>query len=461
MNKQVFSGDKGIIDYLRPDIDNYSPLVELPPELNPYYEEYGIHLYVKLLNTLPLANVKSLPAWSMLEHAPKRVQGINIVESSSGNTVFSIGILAKSFGVNKVKAVASRDVTQGKLNLLKIAGIDVQLVDGPLCPSPNDPRSSITIAKKIGKQPGWYNPGQYDNDFNPQAHREYTGPQIYTQLDGNVALFVAGLGTTGTLLGTSEYLRSVSKTVRIAGVVRAPNNAVPGVRTKNGLDEVAFGWQDVLTDALVTVNERESFEKSLAMIRHGLLVGPSTGFAYAGALKQLELMKQAKDLEQLRGGNIVFVAPDTMFPYVDEYLSVLDVSYFGKIDDQTTTSSTMEATNEIAAIAELSVEDVYNDYSSGGGVLSSQHYKLVDVRNEVEFQDHHIPGSINIPFEVVDQWLNEQKLLKPIVFVCRRGVTSLRAAQIAKEHDIEAYSMLGGTTEWSAKQLPRILSNYC
>lgn len=462
MSKQLYSGPRAISNYLQPDRENYSPLVELPPELNPYYESHDIHIYIKLLNTLPLSNVKSLPAWSMLSHAQDNIVGKNVVESSSGNTVFSMGILANSFGVTKVKAVASRDVTPGKLNLLRIAGIDVQLVDGPLCPSPDDPKSSIAIARKIGKDKNWYNPGQYDNDFNPQAHREYTGPQLYNQLNGSVDMFVAGLGTTGTLVGTAEYLKQHNKDIHVVGVVRVPNNAVPGVRTKNGLNEVSFGWKNAITDELVAINEHESFAKSLAMIQYGLLVGPSAGFAYAGVLKQLETMQQSSALEAFRGKNVVFVAPDSMFPYIDEYLAVLDDSYFGKIDDQTT-SNYREASDAIAGVAELSVDDIYRDYVEKDKELTTQHYQLVDVRDAFEFEDHHLPSSVRVPFDELEQWLEhtEKERQKPLVFICRRGAISLRAAQLASQRGAEAYSMVGGTTEWSARGLPRIVSNYC
>lgn len=461
MNKRVYSGLTAIKDYLRPDAEEYSPLVELPPELNPYYEKYGIHVYVKLLNTLPLANVKSLPAWNLLNDAKENLEGKTVVESSSGNTVFSLGILSNVFDIRKVKAIASRDVTQGKLNLLRIAGIDVQLIDGPLCPSPDDPKSSIAIARKLGKAPGWYNPGQYDNDANPEAHRIYTGPQIHSQLGGRVDMFVAGLGTTGTLVGTSDYLRSVDRDTKIIGVVRAPNNAVPGVRTTNGLDEVAFHWKENITDALVTVNEQDSYKNALKLIRHGLLVGPSAGFAYTGVLRQLERMERDGLVDEVAGGNVVFIAPDSMFPYVDEYLAILDAKHFGKIDDQATGSFLSEATNELGGIGELSVEDVYEDYDRRGNDLISQHYTLVDVRDEQEYQDHHLPGSVCIPFESLEARIDEIQSKRSVVFVCRRGTVSLRAALLAKQNNLEAYSMLGGTTEWSAKGLPRILPNTC
>ncbi len=457
---KVYSGEQGIRDYLRPDVDDYSPLVELCSDINPYLKSHDIHIYVKLLNTLPLSNVKSLPAWSMLDHARESLEGKTIVESSSGNTVLSLGLLAKSFGIRRVKAVASRDVTPGKLSLLRIAGIDVQLVDGPLCPRPDDPKSSISIARLQGKQSGWYNPSQYDNDANPQAHRDYTGPQLFRQLDGNIALFVAGLGTTGTFVGTAEYLRSRIDGVQTVGVVRAPNNPVPGVRTKNLLREVAFPWRNATTSSLITVNERDAYEKSLLMIRHGLLVGPSAGFALAGVIKHLGEMAVQERIESMRGKNVVFIAPDSMFPYVDEYFDVLEPTSFGEIDDQTTFQYT-EASSELAKVAELTVDDIYSDYVDVDGQLVSRHYQLIDIRDEHSYQDHHLPDSIHIPMFTVESWLRQHTTIKQIVFICDRGAQSLRAAQMATGQGIRAYSMIGGTVEWSARGLPRILSQHC
>lgn len=463
MNNRYYGGPNALKNYLKPNEAEYSPLVELPEALNPFLSEFDIHINIKLLNTLPLSNVKSMPAWNMLATAKQDLSDVTIVESSSGNTVFSLGILAKHFGAKKVLAVASRDLSPGKLDLLRLAGIDIQLIEGPLCPDANDPNSSISIAKRYGEQVGWYNPGQYDNDANPAIHRQVTGPQIYKQLNGEVGMFVAGLGTTGTLLGTAQFLLHKLPQLNVIGVVRAPNNAVPGVRTKNGLNEVTFDWDHTITDKLVVINEHDSYEYSLRLIRQGLLVGPSTGFAYAGVLKQLTLMQQNGSIEQLRGKNVVFIAPDSMFPYAQEYIDVLGDSYFPAIDNQLDESPEREASGKIVDVAELTVEDIYNDYL--GNEISSmktQHYTLVDMRDPTEFLDHHLPDSINVPFTDVSNWLDSHgATTKSPVFICRRGSTSLRAAQQAAQRGLNAYSMIGGTTEWSNKDYPRIKPLYC
>ena len=178
--KRAYLGADGLKGYLSPARDEYVPLVELPSALNQYLDSHNIHISLKLMNTLPLGNVKSLPAYNLLNSTG--VAGKNIVESSSGNTVFSMGLLAPLFGANSVHAIASGNVSNGKLKLLQLANVNVELRDGPICPDASDPTSTIAVARAQGVRDGWVNPGQYDNDANPQAHQEITGPQLYDQL---------------------------------------------------------------------------------------------------------------------------------------------------------------------------------------------------------------------------------------------------------------------------------------
>lgn len=463
MNKRHYSGADGITEYLRPRRDEYIPLVELPASLNPYLEAYDVHINVKLMNTLPLANVKSLPAWNMLAEAPVDLSGLRIAESSSGNTVFSLGLLAKHFGASSVTAIASNDVTTGKLNLLRLAGINVTLMDGPMCPDANDPNSTIAVAHRQGDQDGWYNPGQYNNDANPGAHEKITGPQLYDQLGDGLGLFVAGLGTTGTLLGTARYLHTKITDLKVAGIVRVPNNPVPGVRTRNGLREVGLAWDSVITEQPIAINERDSYLYSLRLIRAGLLVGPSTGFAYAGALRQLEYMVETNEIEALRGRHVVFIAPDSMFPYVDEYFEVLDNEVFPIIDDRSSGLPHREATQELAGVAELTVDEVLADYDGADAdSMRPMHYRIVDIRSPQEYQDHHLPASENVPLTDLPAWMAKtENVQRPIVFVCGRGAMSLRATYEATEAGMTAYSMLGGTAEWSDRGYVRITPIFC
>jgi cysteine synthase A len=456
MNKEFYSGTTAIADYLRPSPDKYIPLVELPASLNPYLEAYDIHIDAKLMNTLPLGNVKSLPAWQMLEDA-KNIKDKHIIEASSGNTVMSLGLLAPHFGAVSTQAIASPDVSDGKLALLKLAGVKVRLVEGPICPDPNDPDGAIEIGRREGAKEGNINLGQYDNEANPKAHENITGPQLYEQLGTNIGMFCAGLGTTGTLLGTARYLKIKLPHLKVAGIVRTPNNLVPGVRTINGLGEVAFPWNEILTEPLEEVNEKEAYRHSLSMIRQGLLAGPSAGFALAGVIRHLKRMEQTGEIDQLRSKHVVFICPDTPFPYAADYEKVLGPKLFPKIENVHLRNHSTEPVTPSSTVPEVNVDSVLNLYKKTDNIA------LIDVREPHEFYDHHLPDSINIPLSELPSWIKTlpDNDSKQIIFICRSGNRSARATYLAKLMNINAFNMKGGTVEWSARNYPRIKAPFC
>jgi cysteine synthase A len=235
--QHTFIGDTAVLEYLNPK-NSITPLVELPAILNPFKQE-GISIFAKLLNTLPLMNVKSLPAFHML--AQEDLSSTHtLIESSSGNTAFSLAVIARILGVTTTKAIVSHEITPGKRKLLQLFGVEMIVHKEMICPDPHDPLSGITQAKTLGKQAGRCNPGQYDNEKNPEAHYLITGPQIYKQLQGNIQLFGAGLGTTGTMVGISKFLKEKKADLTTLGVVRKANNPVPGTRTKQLLRQIAF-----------------------------------------------------------------------------------------------------------------------------------------------------------------------------------------------------------------------------
>lgn len=457
MNHEYYSGEGAITDYLRPAPDKYIPLVELPAQLNPYLQEYDIHIDAKLMNTLPLGNVKSLPAWQMLNDTPS-VSGKHIVEASSGNTVMSLGLLAAHFGATSVEAIASPDVSTGKLALLKLAGVQVRLVEGPICPNPNDPDGAIAIAKNAGKKEGSINLGQYDNEANPKAHETITGPQLYDQLGDTIGMLCAGLGTTGTLLGTARYLQKKLPHLKVGGIVRMPNNLVPGVRTVNGLGEVTFPWNKLLTEPLEEVSEKEAYNHSLSLIRSGLLVGPSSGFALAGTLRHLKRLQHTGELEQLRGKHVVFICPDTPFPYALDYEKILGPARFLKIENKDLQKDVSQTPPPL--VPEMTTAAVLALYDN---VRTANDALLIDVREPDEFTDHHLPDSINVPLGSLPKWIKTQPNndQRQVIFICRTGNRSARATHLARSMEINAFNMKGGTVEWSANDYPRVKAPFC
>ena len=319
-SRNVFSGSDALKNFLNPDCNPPLPLVELPNRLNPFADR-GVRVFAKLMYLLPLLNSKSLPVLNMMLETADKLGGVHtIVENSSGNTAFSLAIMAPLFGIHTVRAMVPLDIAPGKLELLRLAGAHVRF--------PEDGKSGIVTAREMGKGKGFLNLDQYSNKDNVTAHAKWTAKQVWEQTEGELTVFCTGLGTTGTALGAVEYFRQKHAPVIVVGVYCLPNNAVPGVRSMEGLAEISFDWQSEISQS-VGAGTKESFKKSLDLCRAGLVAGPSSGFAYAGLLR---FLGEQSDLDGFRNkkGEVLctFICPDTPFPYLDKYSTILDPSDF-------------------------------------------------------------------------------------------------------------------------------------
>lgn len=338
-NLNVFQGSHSIKDYLDPGKGAYLPLVEIPANLNPFLAD-GVRILAKLMTFSGLHNVKAIPAYNMIlaRHERGELDGItNIIENSSGNTVSALAIAARLFGITNAHAIVPDEVSWNKLQMLLFYGIQPMVNQEPRQPEENDPRSGVFKARAKGQEAGWLNPGQYDNPDNPAAHERWIGKQIWEQTAGKLAVFAAGMGTTGTIIGNSEYLKSQNDAIQVVGVRRAPENYVPGPRTADLLKLIGFDWQPHV-DALQDVTTTEAYQKSMELSRLGLIVGPSSGLSLVGMLHYLQQHKENNTLDTLRGpdGEIhcVFICPDTPFPYFDEYFKYLPESSFPPIENE-------------------------------------------------------------------------------------------------------------------------------
>lgn len=324
----IFEGPDSIRAYLNPANHAPMPLVELPDRLNPYRGD-GVRVLAKLAYMTPLLNIKALPAWNMLQEARSRgrLQDVHtLIENSSGNTAFDLAVLAGVFGVGSVRAFVPFDIAPGKLELLRIAGIGPQMTKD----SPGQP-SGIAEARRVGEQAGFFSPSQYENDANPEAYEKWLAPEVWKQTEEKMSLFAAGLGTTGTLVGCSRFFRGIGAKVTMVGCLCAPNEAVPGVRSRARLQEIGFNWE-AAADTVVDVGTKESFRLSLKLCQSGLMAGPSSGFVLAGLYRALGAAKAESRLDALRNsaGEVlaVFVCADTPLPYLDKYSTHLDAWEF-------------------------------------------------------------------------------------------------------------------------------------
>lgn len=322
----VFAGPDSIRNFLDPGQLPPTPLVELPAHINPFHHQ-RVRIFAKLAYLSPLLNVKALPVLNMLQEAAKqgRLEGVHtLVESSSGNTVFSLAIMAAAFGIPNVLAYVPFDIAPGKLDMLRLVGAQPELKRG----APHEP-DAIRQAKAAGSQPGFFCLAQYENDDNPAAFEKWLAPEIWRQTDEKLSVFAAGLGTTGTMLGSSRFFRKSAPKVAIVGARCAPQEAVPGVRSEAKLREVSLDWASG-ADAIVDVKARESYKRSVELCRAGMVCGPSSGFVLAGLLHYFE--SDPSRIEQLRNddGEVVaaFVCGDTPLPYLDKYSTYLEPSDF-------------------------------------------------------------------------------------------------------------------------------------
>ncbi|MFA6251121.1 MAG: pyridoxal-phosphate dependent enzyme [Candidatus Paceibacterota bacterium] len=331
LNK-VFEGEHAVFDFLNPEALNMTPIIELPDSLNNFKKD-KVRIFIKLVNSSPLLNIKYFTAWQMLSGIPKDKRGSikNLVEFSSGNTVFSLAILSKYFGIQNMHAIITPDVLEHKKKLLKLAGADILISDGPRCPDVSSQTGGVYQAKILGDKNGWYNLNQYTNKNSQIASETYIGKELWVQLGNKLSIFVSTIGTAGTIFGAGKYLKGKNKNLFICGATIKRGSSIPGPRGEEAINKLSFPWS-FFVNKTIPVDQDSAYLESLKLIRTGLLVGPSTGMQLAMINKLIPILKKNKTLNKYKNKKgeilVTFLACDTMFPYVDDYFSILPKKYF-------------------------------------------------------------------------------------------------------------------------------------
>jgi S-sulfo-L-cysteine synthase (O-acetyl-L-serine-dependent) len=280
-----------------------TPLVELT-RLNP---NRRVRLLAKLEGSNPGGSVKDRPAALMITEAER--QGVltankTILEPTSGNTGIALAMLGAVRGY-RVKLVMPACVSTERRAVLEAHGAEVVL--SPACEGTD---GAIRLAHRIleAEPHSYFMPNQYANPANPLAHYQGTGPEIFRQTDGMIDVFIAGMGTSGTLMGTGRYLREVKPGVRIVGVEPTLGHKVQGLKNMREAIVPEIYRPEQLDDKLV-VEDEEAFETTRQLaICEGIFAGMSSGAAVAGALRLAR---------QMEAGVIVTLLPDRG----DRYLS--------------------------------------------------------------------------------------------------------------------------------------------
>ena len=272
---------------------------------------------VEYLN--PGGSIKDRIGLAMIERAERNgwlEPGGTIVEPTSGNTGVGLAMVAALKGYRLIAVMADKQ-SKEKQDLLRAYGAEVVV-----CPTdvpPDDPRSYYAVADRLAAEtPGAYRPDQYSNPANPQAQYESTGPEIWDQTDGRIDVFVAGVGTGGTITGVARYLKAQNPLVEVVGV--DPEGSIYTAETDEDVTTYLIEgvgedfWPKTFDPRVVDRYEVVSDEVAFSMTRElanaeGLLVGGSCGMAVAGALRVAE-----EDHDKL----VVVILPDSGRNYLSK-----------------------------------------------------------------------------------------------------------------------------------------------
>ena len=289
------------------DLIGSTPLVKL----NNYAVKRGLEANViaKLEYFNPAGSAKDRIAKAMLDDAEasgKLKPGATIIEPTSGNTGIGLASVAASRGYKLILTMPDT-MSVERRNLLKAYGAQIVLTEGV-----KGMKGAIAKADEIAAEtPGSFIPGQFTNKVNPAIHKATTGPEIWKDTDGTVDIFVAGVGTGGTVSGVGEYLKEQNPAVKVYAVEPATSPVLSkGTAGPHKIQGIGAGFvPDTLNtkiyNGIITVSNEDAFATGKAIAREeGILVGISSGAALFAAT---ELAK----LPENKGKNIVVLLPDT------------------------------------------------------------------------------------------------------------------------------------------------------
>ena len=283
-----------------------TPMVELAS----YAQKLGLlaALLGKLEFRNPSGSIKDRTARAMIEDAEARgvlKSGAVIIEPTSGNTGIGLAAIAAARGYRVILTMPNT-MSVERRKLLRAYGAELVLTEGA-----KGMPGAVAKAEELAKKtPSSFMPGQFSNPANPAAHRATTGPEIWADTGGNVDLFVAGVGTGGTISGAGGYLKQQNPSIKVVAVEPAASPVLSGgVAGPHGIQGIGAGFvpkalDTAIYDEIITVTDQDAFETGRRLAQtEGLLVGVSSGAAVWAAARLAQRPQNA-------GKTIVVILPD-------------------------------------------------------------------------------------------------------------------------------------------------------
>lgn len=258
-----------------------TPLVEATHLLS----KKGVRLFLKLEGNNPGGSVKDRPAFNMINEALKRgdiKKGGTLVEATSGNTGIALAFISKLLGLNMV-LIMPENSTEERVKTMRAYGAEVILT-----PADIGIEGSRDLAFKLRDEKGYTLLNQFENNDNWKAHYKTTGPEIWEATKGEITHFVATMGTTGTIMGTSRFLKEKNENITIVGAQPADGARIPGIR-KWSPDYVPRFFDRSRVDVVIDVSEEDAKTTTINLAKEeGVFAGMSSGGSVFCALKTAE-----------------------------------------------------------------------------------------------------------------------------------------------------------------------------
>jgi len=280
------------------DLIGNTPMAEIK-KINPYP---NVRIFAKLEGNNPGGSVKDRPAKNMIASAVERGDikpGMKLIEATSGNTGIALAMIACLYGL-EIELVMPSNSTRERTLTMEAFGAKVTLLEGiELCRD---------YAEEKGASGEFFLLNQFANPDNYLAHYKTTGPEIWKDTEGQITHFVSSMGTTGTIMGCSRYLKEVNPKIQIVGCQPTEESSIPGIR-RWPVEYLPKIFEPERVDRVIDISEAEATQMARRLAKEeGIFAGMSSGGALAGALKLAS---------ELTEGTIVFICCDRG----DRYLS--------------------------------------------------------------------------------------------------------------------------------------------